>query len=276
MTIRHAPHPVTGKPLYFGRNKPAPRAKKRYLGHYLARAGAALPSPPLLLDCTGFSSGSLYAGLSDVLANDSLGDCTSAAVMHIVDSFLGRAGSTSPALTAQQAIDFYSLSTGYVPGNPSTDQGGDEVAVIDTWIAKGVDGNGLHKAAARLDVDPADQATIKLLLFLFGNVYFGTGLPDAWTRNMPSGDGFVWDAAAPDEDQGHAYPGLGYTDQGVLIDTWGMIGTETWAAVAKCTDELHCVLSQEDLAAAKMSVPGVDWDGLVADWRAEGGSAPAA
>ena len=45
--------------------------------------------------------------------------------------------------------------------------------------------------------------------------------------------GFVWDVAGPaNPDNGHCFVGVGYTDIGVVIDSWGMLGTITWAAIA--------------------------------------------
>jgi hypothetical protein len=267
-------HPVTGRSFHVGgRRRPAPR-HKRFFSKY-RDASVVLPTPPASLDYSS-ASGVRLAGLADVLANDSLGDCTAAAACHIVDSFLARSGSGAPPLVQSDAVGFYSLSTGYDPADSSTDQGGDEPTVLEAWRLKGIDGKGSHAIAGWLDVAPTDVEGMRQLLFLFGNLYFGVELPDAWTRNMPSGDGFVWDAAPSDPNQGHAFCGLGYTDQGVLVDSWGLVGTITWEAIAQlCAEpsgELHCVLSKEDFAAAQATIPGIDWATMVKDFDAEGGT----
>ena len=115
------------------------------------------------------------------------------------------------------------------------------------------------------------------------NVYFGVELPDEWISPMPSSSGFVWDlAGAPDQNNGHCFVGVGYTAQGVQIDTWGMIGTITWAAIAKYATtagegELYTVLGPDGIAKATKKAPnGFDWSQLVADFDSMGGNVRAA
>ena len=71
-------------------------------------------------------------------------------------------------------------------------------------------------------------------MWLFENLYFGLELPDAWINPMPDAPGFVWDAAGPaDPQNGHCVVGVGYTAQGITIDSWGMTGLLTDKAIAK-------------------------------------------
>jgi hypothetical protein len=262
-------HPVTGKPLHFGRNRPAPRPK-RMMSKYLT-SGAALPTAPSVVDYfTGVS------GLSDVLANDELGDCTSAGALHLTESITSAAGSPV-VFTRNDAVGFYSLSTGYVPGDSTTDQGGDEVTILNTWRAKGLDGNGAHAIAGWIDVDPTNVPLMRSIIWLFGGLYFGLELPDAWMASPPTGDGFIWTPAEPNPDQGHCVVGLGANDEGVQIDTWGLIGTITWDAIASlCVaaagGTLYAVITKDCLAKATQLAPsGVDWACLVAEFNSEGG-----
>ena len=251
-----------------GRNRPAARPKLR-LGDYLDRA--ALPAPPPVIHWTYAADD--RPGLFNILANDSLGDCTSAGAGHIVDMFRGNAAHALPtqAVTEAEAVAFYSKSTGYVPGDPSTDRGGDEIAVLDCWKNQGYFADGSGKIAGYVGVDAANVEQVKQAIWVFGNVYFGVELPDAWLRPPPRGNGFTWDAADdPDPSNGHCFVGLAYNDNGVIIDTWGMIGTVTWAAVAKYAaqpaGELYTVLSQDWIDKASGKAPnGFDFAALQAD-----------
>jgi hypothetical protein len=220
--------------------------------------------------------------LSDILANDSLGDCTSAGAGHIIDSVTADAGAPA-VITAAQAIAFYSQSTGYVPGDPSTDQGGDEITVCQSWQTKGYDGKGAHAIAgwaAFTDAELADPAFIKSVAYLFP-LYFGIELADSWTQI--SGSGFVWDVGnPPDPNDGHCVVGLGGNSQGILIDTWGMTGVMTYAAIKQfCASgaggNLFAILTPELIDKAKGKAPnGFDYDQLLADFEGMGGNAPPA
>jgi hypothetical protein len=234
-----------------------------------------LPTAPSVVD---FFTGPKTA-LTDILGNDTLGDCTAAGACHLEESISFAAGSPV-VLSATQAIGFYSLSTGYVVGDASTDQGGDEVTVLTTWQQKGLDGNGAHAIKGWLSVDPTDAALVASCNWLFGGLYFGIELPDTWTNPFPSADGFVWDVGTPDPNQGHCVVGVGSNSVGIQVDSWGLIGTITYAAIAQLCAEsaggnLFAVLTPEIITAAQGLAPnGLDWATLLADFDNAGGNAP--
>lgn len=74
--------------------------------------------------------------------------------------------------------------------------------------------------------------------------------------------------------------GVGYNDAGVQIDSWGMIGTLTFDAIAKlCVEsnggELYVLLSEDQIAKSATKAPnGIDWDSLVSDFDQLGGKLP--
>jgi hypothetical protein len=245
---------------------------------HLFRGLRALTLPPAPdFDNTVLSK----TALSDILANDTLGDCTSAGAGHVIDSVTADA-EAPVVITAAQAIAFYSQSTGYVPGDSSTDQGGDEITVCQSWQTKGYDGNGAHAIAgwaAFTDAQLADPAFVKSVAYLFP-LYFGIELADSWAQI--SGDGFVWDVGSPpDPSEGHCVVGLGGNAQGILIDSWGFVGTITYAAIAQfCSSaaggNLFAILTPDLIDKAKNLAPsGFDYDQLLADLQGMGGNAPA-
>ena len=204
------------------------------------------------------------AALADILGNDSLGDCTSAGAAHIIDAMTGMAGSPV-AITRDQAIAFYSKSTGYDPSNPSSDQGGDEVTVCQTWKDQGYLADGSHKILGWVALEDFDPKFVKWVASLFP-LYFGLELADSW-MNAP-----VWDVGdPPDPNNGHCVVGLAGNAQGIGIDTWGQRRIITYPAIAQfCADSaggnLFAILTQDGLNAATGLTPGgVAWDQLAAD-----------
>jgi hypothetical protein len=263
-------HPLTGKSYKLGRKRPAIRRPRLFLRDYLA---PPLPPPPAAV----YYSSEAPAVLAQVLCNDRLGCCTASGAFHIDGVMLGVAG--APVTWSDEQVEaFYARSTGYVIGDPATDNGGDEETVLGYWRDHGLLADGTHKIAGYLSVDAANLTEIKTALWLFENLYFGEELPSAYVDPMPSGSGFAWDVAgASDPNNGHCFVGVGYGLAGVTIDTWGMIGIQTWAAVEKYVansygGELWTVISQDALARATAKTPaGLDWTGLVADFDALGG-----
>lgn len=262
--------------MKFGRNRPAPHLRT---GHKMAARYFDAANMPPVPDAFDYST-LCPSPLADILGNDTLGDCTAAGAGHLIDVFT--AGGGAPvAITAAEAIAFYSLSTGYVPGDPSTDQGGDEVTVLTTWRDKGFDGQGAHAIAGFLQVDASNAAELKACAYYFGGLYFGLELPDTYTHPFPSSNGFVWAPGTPDPNDGHCIVGVGGDSAGIKIDTWGMLGTLEYTAIAElCTDAaggmVFAVLSREWIASASQRSPGaLDWATLVADFDALGGTVTA-
>ena len=211
------------------------------------------------------------AFLSQILGNDLLGDCTSAGAFHVAGTLLANADQAIN-YTRADAIAFYSATTGYVPGDESTDQGGDEQTVLNWWQTKGLLADGSHKIDGWVAVDGTNAEEAKAALWLFENLYFGVELPDGWISPMPSASGFTWDVAGPaNPDNGHCFSGEAYNANGVLVDTWGMLGTVTWAAVAEYaatagSGELYAVLGPDAINKATAKAPnGLDASQLLAD-----------
>jgi len=235
----------------------------------------SLPPPPATCDYTKSAS----SALTEVYENDTLGDCVIAGLAHIVGVLTGNAGTKPFVYSDAQIIALYSAIGGYVPGEPSTDQGCDEQTALNYWENNGAPAGSTHKIAGWLAINAADPNEFRTALWLFENVYFGIELPDAWVNPMPSSSGFVWNAAgAPVPDHGHCVAGVGYNAKGVTISTWGMTGLMTDAAIAKYAvsaahGELYTVVSQDGIKKATGKAPsGFDWSQLVADFDSMGGS----
>jgi hypothetical protein len=262
-----------GRPFKMGRNRPISTGLRLSLRRYILSKGL-IPTPPASCDYSEQAAKSL----SNVYENDSLGCCTISGVAHTIGILTGNADGGNPfVFTDQQIIALYSACGGYVPGDPSTDQGCDEVTVLNYWMNKGAP-VGSNKILGYLSIDATDIQQVQVAQFLFESLYSGLELPDAWTNNMPQQSGFVWDVAGPpDPNEGHCVVSCGFNAQGVQICTWGMTGTMTYAAVKQYWGQadggdLYVVISQESIAKASAKAPnGFDWAQLVADFDAMGG-----
>lgn len=270
MPVKTITHPTSKRTFKLGRTRPLARGPRFSLRNYLTRN---IPLPPATVNYAPEAA----SALTNVYENDTLGDCVIAGIGHVVGVLTGNAGDLFTYSNAQ-IIALYSAIGGYVPGQPSTDRGCDEVTALNYWENNGAP-KGSHKIAGWLAVDAADPTEYRTAMWLFENLYFGLELPDAWVNPMPAGPGFVWNVAGnPDPENGHCVVGVGYNAQGVNIDSWGMIGVITDAAIAKYATpgahgDLYTVVSQDAISKATQKAPaGFDWSQLVADFDSMGGS----
>jgi hypothetical protein len=261
--------PHHGTHVKLGRKHPTSRPKL-HLKNYLSQ----LPLPPASCD---FSAKALPV-LSDIMGNDNLGDCVIAGGYHIVGVETGNASTLYHANPAQIIHD-YSAIGGYVPGDVNTDNGCELPVALAYWQKHGFS-NGT-KLLGHLAVDATDKQEVALACYLFENLYFGMALPDKWINPFPTGNGFIWDVAgAPDMNNGHCIMGMGFDSHGVKVDSWGLVGTLTWEAVAKyasatASGELHVMLSPDQLARGQSKAPnGVNWADLLDDFNQLGGNVP--
>jgi hypothetical protein len=220
-------HPETGEKFKMGRKQSiAPQPHLR-LSNYLMRT--VPPPPPARSDYAHPA----IPGLQNILGNDQYGDCVFAGAMHIEDIFRGNTGSTQFA-TEQQALWLYSRVTGFNPNDPNSDAGGDLQTNLNWWRSHGLFADGSAKCAGWMAVNLEDEVEVKTALWLFGNLYLGFMLPDGWVNPMPAHNSFTWDVAGdPIIENGHCIAAYGYNAQGIFVNTWGMFGTITWAALKK-------------------------------------------
>ena len=137
--------PSLNRMIKFGRRTPVAPGHKFRLRNYLR---ASLPAPPTSCD---YSPAALKA-LAQMYGNDSLGDCVIAGGYHIEGVETGNAGDMFIATQAQIIKDYEAIG-GYVPGDPSTDNGCDEDTATNWWEAHGF-ANGT-KLLGAISADPA-------------------------------------------------------------------------------------------------------------------------
>lgn len=199
-----------------------------------------------------------------MLANDTVGDCTVAAALHLVMGWNAVAHAGSPVtFETQDAIDLYSAITGYNANDPTTDQGAAETDVLDYWRLTGMKG---HKIAgyATLDVQNIDQ--VKAAIFIFGGVYIGFEVP-AYLINVPAGGSWSDQGGDKTIEGGHAIYLPGYGRTGATGVSWGATYTFNWDFWLTFVDEAYAIVSTEWIKASGASPSGLDFQGLLADLK---------
>jgi hypothetical protein len=232
-------HPKFG-PLHLGRPTVSPRNRKTLAKALLLHEFMmGLPSPPVFLDNS--------SGIKDwgMMLNDSEGDCTCATAGHMIQAWTALSGKevTVPDSAIQLA---YEQACGYVPGYPSTDQGGVITNVLDYFKNVGIGG---HKIYAHAEVN-ITQLRVQQALQCFGVVDFGLSLPLSAQNQV----GSVWDIvgdgkngpSAPGSWGGHSTPVVKYDHiGGVWVVTWGMLQQISWRFLMYYSDEAQACISPD-------------------------------
>lgn len=222
--------------------KNAPRLDKRTLQFSDYRKTAA-PAPPT------FASWVTDVPRWPMNLNDRLGSCVVGGMANAVHQWtfyvkekLGYGTVIVPSdkdvLTAYEAIG------GYVPGDPSTDNGCDMLTALKYWRNTGIAG---HKIHAFVSVDPKNPAEWEDAIWLFGNLFTGLALPisaqsqDAWT--VPNGGAFG--DGSPGSWGGHGVICASYSDKTVTCVTWGQTLKMSRNFFRDYVDEAYAILSPD-------------------------------
>lgn len=256
----HAP-PRFPEPVKLGAQLGTHKPKLK-LGDYLDAAVAA-PPPAVHRPHDGFAWG--------MLANDQLGDCVIAMMLHSIEDFHLDAGTPPPAFTDQDAIAMYSAIAGYDPHDPSTDQGTNEATAMSYWQTTGLatsDGQ-THKIAGTVAVDPANLTECRIAINEFVDLQIGIDLPRS-AQGQPEwgvvGDPAKDPASLPGSWGGHGIPFREYDPATFKCVTWGGELLLTVEFHQAYVSEAHVVVTQEMLNNNSGVGPsGVAWDDLLSD-----------
>ena len=221
-----------------------PRAHDPRIPHLSALlAGKKLPPPPAQVDYTKGMPKNL-----GMMLNDTLGDCTCAAVYHAIQVWTfnaskGKAIDTEPDSDVEK---LYELACGYKPAQGGEGPGGNEQHVLKYLLTKGAptgqNGATTHKIAAFVEVDPRNTDDVKRAINECGLVYIGFNVPQYIVPSNAAPPA-VWDVQNTDTQivGGHAVVLAGYTATGARVISWGQYYTMTWAFFAKYVDETYAI-----------------------------------
>lgn len=231
-------HPVHQAPVHLGRSfarrTVVSHAKHLALHNFLA----LLPDDfaPTVFDNT---SGIQNWGM---MGNDQLGDCTIAAPGHLVQAWTAAEGQEF-TIPDSDILAAYSLFDGYVPGDPSTDRGGDMLTVQQDWKSKGIGGKFITDFA---EVN-ISQMRVQQAVCVFGGVNVGVQLPQGFQAQV--GGTFDFDpsqpVAPPDPTLGHDMALVEYDLEGVTFITWAAQQRATWRWLMYYADEILAIISPD-------------------------------
>jgi hypothetical protein len=210
--------------------------------------------------------------------NDRLGDCVIAAAGHMIQDWTTYAGK-EVTITDKDVLIGYEHVGGYVPGDPSTDNGCVILDALKYWRSTGF---GKHKIAAYMAVDFNNHQQVQQAIQLFGSVYIGLWLPlSAQSPRSGFNTKPVWEVphAGPVGDGspggwgGHAVPLIGYSADpkgapGTMVVTWGNLFDMTWNFLDAYCDEMWVCLTADWFDNAGKSPTGLNLAQLQADLQA--------
>lgn len=250
--------------LRLGKQPPKHDPRTLQLARYIDEA--AIPIP----DSEDYSPA--VTGGFPMYGNDQLGNCTCAAVGHMIQVWSANAGGEKTFADAD--VEGLYWETGTPPAatgeaGSATDDGRFELDILNYWRKTGV---GQVSYADRIiafaSIDVSNLDNLKRAIFLFGGVYVGIALP-ATAQGQSEwdvvGDGKTG-RSQPGSWGGHAVNIVGYGDGKLKIVTWGGLLEMTEGFWSAYGDEAYAIVTQDWVEANGQSVvPGFDLATLEAD-----------
>ncbi|MFZ0772842.1 MAG: hypothetical protein WCA49_16965 [Candidatus Sulfotelmatobacter sp.] len=182
--------------------------------------------------------------------NDTLGDCTIAALAHADTTFSGLVGKKK-IMSKANAVKLYTHLTGGV------DSGLNELDVLNYWRQNAVSGDEI---ITYVKLDPKNHTHVQQAIQLFGGVYLGFQVQQNCQQEFDAHQ--PWTPGTLTND-GHAVYAVAYDQNGVTVLTWGNTQQATWAWWDECVDEAYAILPPE--AKSPGFAPGFDMAQLQAD-----------
>jgi hypothetical protein len=217
----------------FGKHAPKQDYRTLLLKDYLT---PKLAAPPASYDVLATVYSKLKISDPAVLfpmdGNDTLGDCTIAALAHSITVYNGLVGKKKIA-ARQDVIKLYYLLTG------GKDSGMNELDVLNYWQSHAALGDEIL-AYAKIDVK--NHTHVQQAIELFGGVYLGFQVQENCVQEFNAHK--PWTPGKLTND-GHAVYAVGYDKTGVTVLTWGNTQKGTWAWWDECVDEAYAILPPE-------------------------------
>ena len=221
---------------YLTNDLPAPPAAVNTLSRVYAKLGTSNPATLFPMD-----------------GNDTLGDCTIAALAHAVTTYHGLVGSKD--IMAQQAVvKLYMHLTGGV------DSGLNELDVLNYWRQHKVAGDRIMAYAT---INPKNHTHVQQAIEIFGGVYLGFQVQQNCLQEFDNHQPWT---PGPLTNDGHAVFAVAYDQTGVTVLTWGSTQQGTWAWWDECVDEAYAILPPEAKTAG--FAPGFNFAQLQTDLSA--------
>jgi len=238
----------------FGKHPPKVDYRSLRLRDYLT---SGVPAPPAAVNKLTQVYSKL--GISDPATlfpmdgNDTLGDCTIAALAHAVTTYNGLIGKHD-IMAKTAVVKLYMHLSGGV------DSGLNELDVLNYWRQHKVAGD---RILAYATVNPKNHTHVQQAIEMFGGVYIGFQVQQNCVQEFDNHQPWT---PGPLTNDGHAVFAVAYDQAGVTVLTWGNTQQATWAWWDECVDEAYAILPPE----AKQSgfAPGFNFAQLQTDLNA--------
>ena len=199
-----------------------------------------------------------------MMLNDTLGDCTCAAVYHAIQVWTFRA-SNGKSLDTEPDADvkmLYELACGYNPKTPGEGPGGNEQHVLRYLLKKGAPlgkgGTTTNKIAAFVEIDPRNIDDVKRAIIDCGVAYIGFPVPaNIVPPNAEPPAVWTVDPSNPKIVGGHAVVLAGYDAKGARVISWGHYYTMTWDFFSTYVDEVYALADQDWIEATGKTPGGI-------------------
>lgn len=228
---------------------PKPNAQTLQFSKY---AGASLPPPPTKV----YWEYKVPAALWGMDGNDSVGDCTCAAIAHMVANATAHTGDLFIP-SKDDCLKVYADVTGY-DGTEATDNGAVITDILAYWKTTGIAG---HKILAWAALDKSIDE-VKQGIWLFGGVDIGITVYQSMEEQFANGQ--PWDNPSGAQLGGHSIPLFGYGRDGTTGLTWAALQQMGWATFQQICSEAYVVITPDWLQQGK-TPNGFDLVGLEAD-----------
>ncbi len=221
--------------MKLGKHAPKFDSRTLQLGKYLTQQ---LPPPPAAVDY------SKAVASWPMMGNDKYGDCTCAAAGHMIQEWTANNGN---AVVLGDSVILAAYR--HFAGN-NADAGANMLDVLKYWRKTGIGGDKISAFAA---LEPKNDVQAKDAVDLFGSCYIGVALPNfavppntdlltvPWVvpPTGPVGN------AAPNPQNGHCIPAVGYDERNLYVVTWGSVKSMSWQFYNAYMDEAYAVLSPD-------------------------------
>jgi hypothetical protein len=217
----------------FGKHPPKKDYRTLRFQDYLTSALAPpLPSANVLTRVYAKLGTTNPSTLFPMDGNDTLGDCTIAALAHAVTTYRGLLGKKD-IMTKQAVVKLYT----HLTGGPDT--GLNELDVLNYWRQTAVAGD---KILAYASINPKNHTHVEQAIQLFGGVYLGFQVQQNCVQEFDAHQPWT---PGPLTNDGHAVFAVAYDQNGVTVLTWGNTQEATWAWWDECVDEAYAILPPE-------------------------------
>jgi hypothetical protein len=245
-----------------GKHPPKFDDRTLQFGAYLTKG---LPSPPASADY------SKAVAEWPMMGNDKYGDCTCAAAGHMIEEWTANTG-TEETLPDAKILAAYKHFAG-----SNADAGASMLDVLKYWRKTGIGGD---RILAFAQLQPRSMIQARDAINIFANCYIGVALPNF---AVAPGTDFLktpWVVppkgpvgnAAPNPNNGHCIPAVGYDERNLYVVTWGALKMMSWEFYQAYMDEAFAVLSNDWIEKKVGKTPnGFNLAGLKRDLAEVGG-----